>query len=161
MITLLVAALASVITTAALAHDTVLTTVSGELRLSRNETAMQCVASLNARPIHTLNCSGAFVPRVLGRFAAYPSQDAELVVLQESPMGNACNGGPLHFIALSRREPPLISAPLDFCGGKAPLRKRLGNTILITLPGGPVNRGAGTVPTERWRYQKGKVERIQ
>ena len=128
-------------------------TVAGELRLSHNGST--CRWTLGARELHRIDCDGAHLPELLGRFSQGLGRHDEVLVWQELPMGNACNGGPLHLMALRRDGTVQVAAPLDFCGGAAPQLQRQGTAVLITFPGGPRNRGSGRTATARWRFQDG------
>ena len=75
-------------------------------------------------------------------------------------MGNACNGGPIHFLGIRQSGAFQLSGPLDFCGGPDPIVKQDVPLITVTIPGGPPNRGAGTLATEVWCYEAGKLVKI-
>lgn len=84
----------------------------------------------------------------------------EVLVLQQNGMGNACNGGPLWFLGLNRDGTYRVSKPIDFCGGRPPILNVEHQSIEVILPGGPPNRGTGTIPTERWSYRNGSITRV-
>jgi hypothetical protein len=136
-------------------------TVAGEIRYVRSEKTSECSVLLNDKLILKIDCEGAFLPDVVGDFREKLGKLDELVILQEMPMGNACNGGPLHFIGLSKNKSYRVSGPLDFCGGKAPVIKHQGEIISITFPGGPPNRGTGYIPTEKWIYRNGQLKKVK
>ncbi|MBS7458783.1 hypothetical protein [Coralloluteibacterium stylophorae] len=77
----------------------------------------------------------------------------EVLVLQESFPGNACNGGPLWVVALDRDGGQRADGPLDFCGGAAPAIRANASGLEIVVPGGPRNRVRGEVPAERWHWR--------
>jgi hypothetical protein len=85
----------------------------------------------------------------------------QVIVFQQSGMGNACNGGPIWFLGLKRDGSYRVSDRIDFCGGKDPVVSIKKGWIEVTLPGGLANRGTGTVPTERWIYRDGVVKRTK
>lgn len=74
----------------------------------------------------------------------------------------ACIGGsgPLWFLGISADGTYAISDQIPFCAGKDPVIEREADVIKVTLPGGPVNRGAGQTPTETWMYEDGRVRKV-
>lgn len=146
-----------------------LTTGAGELTLAEEEGG--------AAPVYTVRVAGDLVrrfdagdeedelaafplPSVLARFDPGVPPFDEVVLLQQQMMSNACNGGPLWFLGLRRDGSWSVSSPIDFCGGADPVVSREGERIRIDIPGGPANRGEGTVPGETWVYEEGEVRRI-
>lgn len=100
------------------------------------------------------------IPEVLRRYPQGIAPFDEVLVFQQQMRGNACNGGPLWILGLRRDGSHAVSDPIDFCGGRDPQLTATREALTITLPGGPLNRGEGTIPTETWRYRDGKLERI-
>lgn len=99
-------------------------------------------------------------PRILQRYPQGVAPFDEAIVFQQDMRGNACDGGPLWILGLRRDGSHAISKPIDFCGGKAPQLSATREQLTIVLPGGPLNRGEGEVPTETWRYRNGEVVRV-
>ena len=147
--------------TNSLATEKLTNTVAGEFKYSLNETTSVCNIELNNNSILKFKCDYDYLPKIAGHFKGKIGTFSELIVLQERPMGNACNGGPLHIIGLRENKSFHISGPLDFCGGKSPIIKQTGEIITITFPGGPPNRGEGIIPTENWTYRDGHLKKIQ
>ena len=55
------------------------------------------------------------------RYVAEPIGPYDAVaVFQQSSSGNACNGGPIWFLGISKNGRFTISQPIDFCGGHSP-----------------------------------------
>ncbi len=100
------------------------------------------------------------VPRMLQTYPQGIAPFDETIVFQQDMRGNACNGGPLWILGLKRDGAYAISDPIDFCGGKSPQLSATRDELKIVLPGGPLNRGEGEVPTEVWKYRDGKIERV-
>jgi len=103
---------------------------------------------------------GMPIPRILTSFRDRLAPYDEIVVLQQSTAGNACNGGPIWFLGLMRSGAFTVSEPIDFCGGADPLIERRGGAIRLTFPGGPPNHGTEPVPTEVWQFKNGKAHQI-
>jgi hypothetical protein len=136
-------------------------TVAGELSYVKNKTVMECITSLNKKPILQFDCEFAFEPKIIGDFRDRLGTLDEVIVLQERLMGSACNGGPLHVIGLRKDKSYLVSCPLDFCGGKNPIIEHNEGSISITFPSSPSNRGFGIIPMEQWLYKDGQLRRIK
>lgn len=100
------------------------------------------------------------VPRMLQKYPQGIAPFDETIVFQQDMHGNACDGGPLWILGLKRDGTYAISDPIDFCGGKSPQLSATRDELTIVLPGGPLNRGEGEVPTEVWKYRDGKIGRI-
>lgn len=98
-------------------------------------------------------------PRILQRYPQGIAPFDEVVVFQQDMRGNACDGGPLWILGLKRDGSYAMSEPIDFCGGKAPQLSATRDELTIVLPGGPLNRGEGEIPSETWRYRDGEVTR--
>ncbi len=139
------------------AQSTRVDTALGELEIAAANRSEQCVAKLGGNVIRTFDCSASFQPAVVAHYRGPIGRFSDVLVIQERPMGNACNGGPLHVVGLEK--PNRISTPekVDFCGGADPVVRRAGSQVMITLPGGPSNRGAGRVPTEVWTFDNGEL----
>lgn len=145
--------------TLALAKEELVKTVAGKVSLTRNEKTAQCEVLLDHKPILTMGCEFAYLPEITAHFRGTLGRFDEVVVLQENPMGNACNGGPLHLIGLKKNKTYNVSGALDFCGGKDPIIEHKGEIISITFPSGPPNRGSGHIPAERWIFQNGQLKK--
>jgi hypothetical protein len=143
------------------AEERRISSIAGEVKYSLNEKTSECIFLLNEKPIHKIDCEAAFLPIVIGDFREGLGPVDQLIVVQENPMGNACNGGALHLIGLRKDATYSVSPPLDFCGGKDPVLRRERKNVFITFPGGAPNRGTGRIPTERWVYQDGQIKEVK
>lgn len=151
----------------AASDDAGIDTVAGRLQIialpPRDDGREAFVVQLDGEQLLRTGPSSRFstfpVPRVLQRYADGIAPYAEVVVFQQHMRGNACNGGPLWILGLHRDGRHALSAPIDFCGGRDPQLAATREQLTITLPGGPMNRGDGTIPTEVWVYRDGEVMR--
>ena len=100
------------------------------------------------------------VPTILKHFDAVSPYD-KVVVFQQNMWGNACDGGPIWFLGLKRDGSFNVSEPIDFCGGRPPTIARTDGRIVVTIPGGPPNRGRGYIPGETWVYENGRVRQLR
>jgi hypothetical protein len=103
--------------------------------------------------------SGTPLPEIYSYFGDSLAPFDEVVLLQFNMLGNACNGGPLRFLGLKADGSFQLSNEIEFCGGKQPIITWGGDKAIVTLPGGPPNRGSGYIPSETWTYEGGKVVR--
>ncbi|WP_171974656.1 hypothetical protein [Leptolyngbya sp. 'hensonii'] len=137
-----------------------LETIGGKFKILAPDAAGRCQVLLENKVINRLNCQNAYAPIVIGRFRHLGNLE-EVLVYQEIPRGNACNGGPLYFLGIRADSTYTLSPPLDFCGGADPLLKQQGPKLFVTFPGGPPNRGTGSLPTQIWQYENGKLRKIK
>lgn len=142
------------------AEENSVKTIAGDIFTLKHETDSECKFLLANKTILTIDCEDSFLPVVVGDFRGKIGLFEQVLVFQENPMGNACNGGALHFIGLHENGSYQISKPLDFCGGKAPVIKQQDNLISIIFPGGAPNKGRGKIPTEIWSYRNGEISRV-
>ena len=127
----------------------------------RNETTNQCEVLVNRISSLQFDCEGAYLPRVVANYSGGLGDLIQVLIIQELPGGNACHGGPLHILAITREKKPLVADTIDFCGGKDPVITRKADTVFVALPGGPPNRGEGIIPAQRWSYKDGILTRTK
>lgn len=146
-----------------------LATPAGEIRVTQLDTGAlgnKFAVTLGDKSVLQTNGeeAGLFsdspVPSILKRYDRVEPFDT-VVVFQQNMWGNACDGGPLWFLGLKRDGSFSVSAPIDFCGGRRPVIKQTAGRIVVTLPGGPPNRGSGYIPTETWVYENGRVRQLK
>ncbi len=138
-------------------------TIAGELSLIHSQDMKViaddsvCAIKVANKVIYITKCEAENEPSVIGNYRRRSSDgdERQILVIQRNPGGNACDGGPIFVVELSKKYDAMVSDPLPFCGGLKPIIAQNANGLLITFPGGPTNRGGGRVPTERWQYQGG------
>jgi hypothetical protein len=142
-----------------------LVTVAGELRilqLDEGSLGRQFVVTLNNEVVLRTdgdNASSRYhefpVPTVVKHVSKRVSPFDEVVIFQQNMWGNACDGGPIWFLGLRKNGSFDLSEDIDFCGGEAPIIKEEPDRIVVSIPGGPPNRGQGSIPGATWIYQHG------
>jgi hypothetical protein len=146
-----------------------LMTPAGEIRITQldeGELGNKFAVTLGDKSILQTNgeedgqFSDSPVPTILKHFNAVTPYDA-VVVFQQNMWGNACDGGPLWFLGLKRDGTFSVSSPIDFCGGRPPTITQSASRIVVTIPGGPPNRGRGYIPGETWVYENGQVRQLK
>ena len=140
------------ISCSALAEENKADSVAGTIQYNINKSNHQCEFLLNNKVILNFDCGFSYTPQLLGTYNGSFGEFIQVLIFQESPMGNACNGGSLHLIGIRKDKSQLIIKPIDFCGGADPAITNTQNSINITFPGGPPNIGEGTIPTESWVF---------
>jgi hypothetical protein len=127
----------------------------------RVESSGICRITLGSKLISETDCKFSLAPIVLKHYKGGVSPFDEVVVLQEVPMGNACNGGLIQFVGIKQNGSYEFSEEVDFCGGPDPVIKRAANKIMVFVPSHSPNRGAGYIPSETWMYENGQVRQLK
>lgn len=120
-----------------------------------------CQGQIKNKTVFEFACVDQYPPQSLGLFKLKDKNYSEVLILQEAPMGNACNGGPLHLFGVNSNNQFTNLGTIDFCGGKDPIIKTTKNTITITFPTSSLNHGDGTSSTEKWQYTEGKISKLK
>jgi hypothetical protein len=143
-------------------------TVAGEIRIVELERNCRYEVTINGKRLIATDCgdeqdpnAGAPRPEILvySRLPAKPF--SQVVIFQQQMAGNACDGGPLWLLGLRTDGPASRSTNIDFCGGAQPSITVEQDRIVISIPGGPRNRGEGVVPGEDWLYQNDELTRLK
>lgn len=137
---------------------TAVTTTAGVLDVRGADAKNQCQLLLAGKPLRRFDCEFAFTPLVLAHFKGGVGKLGDVVIVQEMPMGNACNGGPLHLIGINGAD-PVTMREIPFCGGADPVVARLESKVVITLPGGQANHGDNIIPAEVWTFENGNLSK--
>jgi hypothetical protein len=148
--------------------DDSLNTVAGELRIVELERNCRYEVTLRGKRLLATDCgndkdenAAAPIPQILVYSKIPLKPFSQVVVVQQQMTGNACDGGPLWLLGLKADGSSSLSSRIDFCGGAQPSITVEPHRIVIAIPGGPRNRGKGSVPPERWAYQNGEVKRLK
>lgn len=104
---------------------------------------------------------GFAIPRIEKHFKKPVAGFDEVVVFQQFDWGNLCGGTDIWFLGLKRDGTYRITDSVPFCGGKPAIIRQQGNNILVIAPGEPPNIGEGHIPTEKYIYSDGTIQRIQ
>nr|CBA33934.1 hypothetical protein Csp_B21510 [Curvibacter putative symbiont of Hydra magnipapillata] len=145
----------------AAAEEKAVKTHGGELRYGKNETSGTCSISLSRRTLVQFDCADAYLPELIFQSSQHAKEQGQVLVIQENPMGNACNGGPIYVIGITADGSTVTSPRIDFCGGKAPVFSEQKEGLRITFPGGGRNHGKGKTPDEVWHWSRGQLKKIK
>ncbi len=147
--------------TTVLAQAKTYKTSAGIFEISPKGGDGNCKALLSGKLVKSFECVYSYTPNVIAHYTNGIGKLADVVVIQESPMGNACNGGPLHVLGIDKSGAFKITDPIDFCGGRDPVIEKRGTKVRITFPAGPPNRGSGYIPSVVWEYSEGVLNEIK
>ena len=143
-------------------------TVAGLLKVIVHEESCRYEVVLNGKRIWHSDChatSSAEADMPIPTIHTYYKQGvqpfAEVILMQQQMVGNACNGGPLWFIGLYQDGSYALSQRIAFCGGRQPIVTWSENKITVVLPGGPPHRGTRIIPTVTWVYENGQVKQTK
>lgn len=127
-------------------------TALGQIQYAINEDSSQCEFKHQEQLLMSFSCEFAYPPSVLGVFDGEFGEFTQVVILQESPMGNACNGGNLHLLGIRADNSAKDAGEISFCGGLDPELKIDPKQIIILFPGSTPNRGEGETESEMWVF---------
>ena len=131
----------------------------GKLSVEKNRQSNKCTISFSGKALLDWDCEFSYSPSVLGHFDKNVAPFDDVIVVQERPQGNACNGGPIRIIGLAKGNAPKLFKLIDFCGGADPVLTQVQNELKILFPGGPPNRGQGFIPDELWILKDGSISK--
>ena len=144
-------------------------TVAGELRilqLDAGTLGSKFLIRLNEAVVLTTDGDDASsryhefpVPKIVKHVSKGVPPFDEVIVFQQNMWGNACDGGPIWFLGVHKNGSFKISNEIDFCGGAAPVITEERDSIIVSIPGGPPNRGKGSIPPATWIFQNGEARR--
>jgi len=118
-----------------------------------------CLVRLRERIVHKIACEQAFRPKIISHHHGRIGRFADVVVIQEQPQGNACDGGSLHILGIANDHRVAPVKVIDYCGGPDPVFARQGDALRITLPGGKPNRGSDAIPQTVWTFRNGTLSK--
>lgn len=92
-----------------------------------------CSIKVGSDVIDNFDCYGSRKPLLISYSYLYDS-DVEFFVYIEQPLGNACDGGPLHVIINDNEAGYKPIGKIDFCGGKYPTISSGPSSFTIRIP---------------------------
>lgn len=147
--------------------ETQIQTVGGEVRITELKSACKYRLTFNGKELWSSDCNAdknADFP-ILGIHTyntdSFSYEGADVILLQQQMMGNACEGGDLLFLKIWRDGKFKLSDPIGFCGGKSPVVTWGDKQVTVVIPGGPPNRGKGLIPDEKWVYDDNGLKKVK
>jgi len=132
-------------------------TGAGKVEITKLADNKSCELKIKNRVIHQYDCEFSYLPTIIEHFKGNFSPFTEILVIQEWPMGNACNGGAIRFLGIKKKGTYILSKEIGFCGGPDPIVGQSRGKVLLIFPGSPPNRGDGNISTEVWIFENGKT----
>lgn len=136
------------------ASDSTVSTVLGKLTLLKEDKS--CYVRLNKIKVKIpIECEYSHTPSILGKFTKGIQPYDEVIIIQDFPMGNACEGGSLYFLGLKSDGLNQFFDSVCYCGGPKPVIETASNRIIFPAHG--PNRGDGFIPQETYVYSNGEI----
>lgn len=129
------------------------------LAIHRDAVGDRCKVTQDNRVILDIDCDAAALPQVIRHFTDNIAPLRQILVLEEVPGGNACDGGPKHVLVIGADGNARHAGRIDWCGGPAPVFARAGRRIVITQPAHPPRRGEGIIPMQQHFIDDGTLNR--
>lgn len=111
-----------------------------------------CNIKVNNELIASYKCEFSRAPSILSYSYLYEA-GKQILVFIDSPMGNACDGGPLHVFAKTDDEKFKHLKTIDFCGGHYPSITSGPETFRIKIPSISVDGTEKKIPAETWELK--------
>lgn len=151
----------SMIALPAIAAVTKLATSAGLVEVSRNEATNLCSVTWKGKALSAWACEYEYDPNVLRHVKQVSGGYDEVLVIQKSPQGNACNGGRILVFGVDNGSAVQEVGQIDYCGGPTPSVSATSSVLKISWPDAPPNRGSGIVPGEVWAVEKRVLRKLK
>lgn len=119
-----------------------------------------CEIQINGVLATKYECKDLNAPSLIISSYLYESNEYVYIFI-DNPMGNACNGGPIHVI--SQNEDGLIKSQkiIDFCGGHYPTVITEPKKLSIYIPSIKVEGTSKKIPGEKWVFENGVLTKAR
>jgi hypothetical protein len=115
-----------------------------------------CSIEIDGGTIDNYKCNYFRAPFVLNYSYLYEA-DKQIFVLIDSPMGNACDGGPLHIYSKTEDGKFKPLKTIDFCRGHYPLITSGPETFIIKIPSISIDGTDKKIPAETWELKNDEL----
>lgn len=115
-----------------------------------------CEIEINGRSVLKYECKGFYPPSLLNSSYLYESNEKVFVFI-DNPMGNACDGGPIHVISQSNDGKYEPHKAIDFCGGHFPTIVTEPAKLSILIPSIEVDGISEKIPSENWIFENNEL----
>ncbi|MHA1062828.1 hypothetical protein ACR9GP_02785 [Enterobacter ludwigii] len=121
-------------------------------RINTSSEKNTCSIKINGELVDSYKCEFYRAPSVLSYSYLYEASK-QIIVFIDSPMGNACDGGPLHVFSKSENEKFKHLKAIDFCGGHYPSITSGPETFIIKIPSFSIDGTDKKIPAETWELK--------
>lgn len=115
-----------------------------------------CSIQIDGDTIDNYKCDYSRAPSILNYSYLYEA-DKKMLVIIDSPMGNACDGGPLHIYSKTEDGKFKPLKTIDFCGGHYPSITSGPETFKINIPSIAVDGTSKKIPAEIWELKNNEL----
>lgn len=115
-----------------------------------------CSIKIDGVEVDKYSCEDSRAPMLLSYSYLYESDRAVMVFI-DKPMGNACDGGPLHVISKNNDNKYNILKSIDFCGGHYPAILSDAIKLMILIPSIDIEGTNEKIPSEKWIFKDDKL----
>ncbi len=119
-----------------------------------------CTIKVDGEIIDTYKCEYTKPPSLLSYSYLY-ELDEKLLVFIDQPMGNACDGGPLHIIRKKEDGNYKPLRTIDFCGGNYPEIISGPKTFTIKIPAINIDGTDKKIPSEKWVLKEEHINKVK
>ena len=115
-----------------------------------------CSISVGGIEVENYSCASSRAPALLSYSYLYELGGSVMVFI-DKPMGNACDGGPLHIINQDDNGKYKKLSTIDFCGGHYPAIISEPTKLTIKIPSIIGEGGRENIPSEKWILKDGEL----
>ncbi|MBU9819250.1 hypothetical protein J1782_05050 [Rahnella sp. BCC 1045] len=119
-----------------------------------------CEIQINGAMATKYECNGFNAPSLITSSYLYESNEYVYIFI-DNPMGNACDGGPIHVI--SQNDDGLLKSQktIDFCGGHYPTVITEPKKLSIFIPSIKVEGTSKKIPGEKWVFENNVLTKVR
>lgn len=125
-------------------------------RINTSSENNTCSIKINDELVDSYKCDYSRAPSILNYSYLYEA-DKQILVIIDSPMGNACDGGPLHIYSKTEDGKFKALKTIDFCGGHYPSIISGPETFIIKIPSISIDGTDKKIPAETWELKNDEL----
>ncbi|WP_414149593.1 hypothetical protein ACMGG3_03795 [Enterobacter sp. BNK-18] len=129
-------------------------------RINTSSENNTCSIKINDELVDGYKCEFYRAPSVWSHSYLYEASK-QIIIFIDSPMGNACDGGPLHVFSKTDDEKFKHLKTIDFCGGHYPSITSGPETFIIKVPSISIDGTDKKIPTEIWELNNDELVKRQ
>lgn len=125
-------------------------------RINSSSEKNACSIKINSELVDSYKCEFYRAPSFLSYSYLYEARK-QIIVFIDDPMGNACDGGPLHVFSKNEDEKFIHLKTIDFCGGHYPSITSGPETFIIKIPSISIDGMDQKIPAETWELKNNEL----